>query len=154
MKVNIAGLAAVYDSADLNRDTFYVGAFASSRWRDPGSIPMLYEHNARRPIGRWTSFTETAVGMFVRGEIIDPVMQRHVLDGAITGLSVGFRAKRSQRDETGRLIIAADLYEISLCDAPMHPRARILRSSIPLDGPPIVMTAEAAGVIEGRQEAS
>ena len=47
--------------------------------------------------------------------------------GAIDGLSIGFKTRRAQRDAAtgGRRLLAVDLWEISLVSFPLLPEARV-----------------------------
>ena len=48
-----------------------------------------------------------------------------IKSGLISGLSIGFRTKASNRQGRNRVISALELAEISVVRNPSHPRARI-----------------------------
>ncbi|MEO0793380.1 MAG: HK97 family phage prohead protease [Pseudomonadota bacterium] len=127
------GYASLFDLEDLGRDIVRPGAFQSSlKARGPNGIKMLFQHDADQPIGVWERLHEDARGLFARGRLMTEVAKgREVLSlmraGAVDGLSIGFRAKRSERDrKTGiRHLLAIDLWEISVVTFPMQPAARV-----------------------------
>ena len=129
----IEGYASVFNVPDLNGDIVAPGAFAKSLKKNPKPA-LLYQHAAEAPIGRWVSFREDARGLFVRGELIlssPRAREVHALleGGAIDGLSIGYQTLRSARVKTGRRILEADLWEVSVVTFPMAPGARVTRIS-------------------------
>lgn len=127
------GYASLFDREDLGRDVVRPGAFRDSiSERGAAGIKMLFQHDAAEPIGVWQRIHEDARGLFARGRLMTDVARaREVLAlmraGAVDGLSIGFRAVRSQRDRrTGiRYLNRIDLWEISVVTFPMQPDARI-----------------------------
>lgn len=130
---SFSGYASLFGQVDLGKDKVMRGAFRRSlAKRHPDGIRMLFQHDPSEPIGRWTVIREDASGLFVSGQIIQSSQKgREVLDllrqGAIDGLSIGFRTERSRTDrKTGvRSILEADLWEISIVTFPMLPGARV-----------------------------
>jgi HK97 family phage prohead protease len=128
-----AGYASLFGQADLGRDVVERGAFAASlRRRGAAGIRMLFQHDPAQPVGRWLTIREDEKGLFVKGRIArDAAKAREVLalmrDGALDGLSIGFRTVRARREAgTGlRRILEADLWEISIVTFPMLPGARV-----------------------------
>lgn len=128
------GYAAVFGVADGAGDVVAPGAFAQSlRARPPRAVRLLYQHFAHEPIGVWEAIREDGRGLYVRGRLSAGVQRaREVLallaEGAIDGLSIGFRTRRAARDPaTGhRILQAVELWEISIVSFPLSPRARIL----------------------------
>jgi Escherichia/Staphylococcus phage prohead protease len=131
---DIEGYASVFSARDMNGDVMERGAFARSLNINP-AVRMLYQHAAETPIGRWTSFREDEYGLFVTGEILlasPRAREVHALleGGAIDGLSIGFQTVRARKDKTGgrssgRRIIEAELWEVSIVTFPMARTARI-----------------------------
>ena len=127
------GYASLFDTPDLGRDVVAPGAFAGSlRRRGAAGVKLLWQHDAAEPIGSWLSITEDARGLNVRGRLNLAVARaREVLalmrEGAVDGLSIGFRTRRAITDRnTGlRRLQAVDLWEISVVTFPMHPGARV-----------------------------
>jgi uncharacterized protein len=128
-----SGYASVFGRADLGRDVVERGAFAASlRRRGAGGIRMLFQHDPASPIGRWLAIREDEKGLYVRGQLSrEAAKAREVLalmrDGALDGLSIGFRTVRAKSEAaTGlRRILEADLWEISVVTFPMLPEARV-----------------------------
>ena len=135
------GYASLFGIADLGGDLVVPGAFAESlRRRGAGAIRMLWQHDPAEPIGRWLSIIEDARGLRVRGRLnlaVARARELHALmrEGAVDGLSIGFRVERARRERGGiRRLEKLDLWEISLVIFPMHPGARVVRSTLPARG--------------------
>lgn len=130
---SFSGYASLFGAVDLGKDMVMRGAFARSiRERGPGGIRMLYQHDPAAPIGTWTELREDVRGLFVKGRLAGGVSKaREVLslmrDGALDGLSIGFRTVKARKDGRSgvRQILEADLWEISVVTFPMLPGARV-----------------------------
>ena len=127
------GYASLFGVRDAGGDTVMRGAFAKSlRARRAGGVKMLYQHQAAEPLGVWSEIYEDGAGLFVRGRIIADVSRgREVLslmrEGALDGLSIGFKTVRAARAAGGRQILEADLWEVSVVTFPMLSGARVRR---------------------------
>ena len=141
------GYASLFGIADQGRDVVVAGAFKDSLMtRGARGIKMLWQHEAGQPIGSWEALVEDARGLRVRGRLnLDVARSREVLslmrEGAVDGLSIGFRTDRSTTDtKTGiRSLQKIDLWEISVVTFPMLPQARVSavkRGSFDPDGFP------------------
>ena len=127
------GYASLFGLVDMGRDLVAPGAFRASLKRTgPAGVKLLWQHDSAQPVGVWTSIVEDARGLKVEGKLNLAVGKaREVLalmrEGAVDGLSIGFRAKTAVRDPaTGvRRLIAVDLWEISIVTFPMLPQARV-----------------------------
>lgn len=127
------GYASVFGEVDLGGDVVMPGAFARTlQGRDPASVKLLWQHEAGEPIGVWTALVEDAVGLKARGRLnlaVGRARETHALlrQGAVDGLSIGFRAGRVSRDRNAgvRRIHTLDLVEISIVTFPMLPQARV-----------------------------
>ena len=91
---------------------------------------MLWQHDPAQPIGRWLSIAEDGRGLRVRGELnlaVARAREVHALlrDGAIDGLSIGFRVERSRPAAGLRRLEKLDLWEISVVTFPMLPGVRV-----------------------------
>lgn len=142
------GYASLFDAEDMGRDVVMRGAFAESlRAKGAAGIKMLFQHDPAEPIGVWDEIREDAKGLYVRGRLMTAVAKaREVLSlmrvGALDGLSIGFKAQRTQRDARNgvRRILKLDLWEISVVTFPMLPQARVsavkmspFRESVPTE---------------------
>jgi HK97 family phage prohead protease len=127
------GYASLFGVADLGKDVVMPGAFANSLTRrGAGGIRMLWQHDPGEPIGRWIAAEEDARGLRVRGKLnlaVERAREIHALmrEGAIDGLSIGFRVERARPDEGSglRRLERLDLWEISVVTFPMLPGARV-----------------------------
>ena len=134
--LTIEGYASLFDLADLSGDVVLKGAFAETL-SSGRSVPMLFQHDPGEPIGVWRELVEDARGLRVRGEILgDSVRGRSALAlvkrGALNGLSIGFRTRRSRpRRPRGRYLTLIDLWEISIITFPLLPQARLQLSPEP-----------------------
>ncbi|GAA0548125.1 hypothetical protein FHS83_000955 [Rhizomicrobium palustre] len=121
------GYASLFGVADGGGDVVLPGAFATSLRRRPAEkIRMLYQHSASEPLGVWVDIKEDARGLKVRGRLVlDVVRAREVralfAEGALNGLSIGFRTIRARKDPgTGhRLLSEIELWEISVVTFPL-----------------------------------
>ena len=134
MSVTMKGYASLFNRPDLAGDEIAPGAFAKTLAAHQGNFTMLYQHDATRPIGRWTRLQETPHGLWVEGELAERVQLAAEVGALIDqdmlhGLSIGFRARRSTggRGAVKRRLLDIDLVEISLVTFPMQPLARLLR---------------------------
>lgn len=131
------GYAAVFRSADNVADRIAPGAFAAAleRFRAEGRLPpLLWQHDAAEPIGAWREMREDAHGLFVKGELflgdIPRAREAYRLlrEKVVTGLSIGYRARKSHLDAGGsRVLTDIDLLEVSMVTFPAHEQARVRR---------------------------
>lgn len=131
--LRFAGYASVFHEADSGRDVVMPGAFDRALREGGGSLPLLWQHEAREPIGRVERLGVDARGLRVIGQVA--LGTRRGRDAAalmraqaLTGLSIGYRVRRFEVDRKRRLrrLWDVDLIEISLVTFPMQPRARVL----------------------------
>lgn len=135
----IEGYASIFGNVDQGGDVVEPGAFMPSivqAKKDGRTIPMLWQHDQREPIGYWLDIAEDAKGLFVKGRLLvedDPLARRahaHLKAGSMRGLSIGYRAlpggvvEDDKRRGVSRLK-SLDLREISLVTMPMNIQARV-----------------------------
>jgi hypothetical protein len=127
-----AGYASLWDVPDSSGDVVAKGAFAASlRKRPPHAVRMLYQHFAHEPIGVWDTIREDARGLYVRGHLTTDVERARDVaalfrDGALDGLSIGFRTQRATRRADGtRLLTEIELWEISVVTFPMLAQSQV-----------------------------
>lgn len=134
----IEGLASPFGgSPDSYGDIVMPGAFAESlaRHRAEGAAPpMLWAHDAARPVGRWDEIAETSEGLHVAGQLnLATAAGRdafeHTRAGDVGGLSIGYHVPpggASLNRETGvRTLARIELHEISITTLPAARMARI-----------------------------
>lgn len=126
------GYASLFGVPDLGRDVVAPGAFATSlAARGAEGVRMLWQHDPAEPVGRWLSMREDTRGLRVEGRLNLAVQRARELDallreGALDGLSIGFRTVRARPERGGtRRLEAVDLWEISLVTFPLQASARI-----------------------------
>jgi HK97 family phage prohead protease len=127
------GYASRFGLTDSAGDVVEQGAFAQSlARRGPAKVRMLYQHFAHEPIGVWQIIREDSRGLYVRGRLItDTQRGRECLallgEGALNGLSIGFRTVRAQRDaKTGlRHLLEIELWEISVVTFPLLAQSQV-----------------------------
>ena len=127
------GYASLFGEPDLGKDVVMPGAFGNSlRKRGAPEVRLLWQHDPAQPIGRWLHIEEDRRGLRVRGKLnlaVERARDIHALmrDGAVDGLSIGFRVERARAERpTGlRRLEKLDLWEISVVTFPMLPGARV-----------------------------
>jgi len=125
---SIEGLAWPFGTADRIGDMIEKGAFASAKV----PLPMLFGHDLNDPVGTWDSAEEAPEGLKLKGRLLvnDVARAREVRalvrSGAVRGISIGFRTRKSaNRKGGGRTITDLELLEASLVTVPMHPGAKV-----------------------------
>jgi len=124
----ISGYASRFDAPDLSGDIVRRGAFSASLLSRADPFPMLFGHETNTPVGVWDRVVEDAEGLFVAGRILDAhgPTRRLVETRAVSGLSIGYRVKRSiSRPSGGRNLTEIELWEVSVVAFPMLRSARI-----------------------------
>jgi len=122
--MRFAGYAAVFDRADRGGDVVRPGAFARALKRGAGAVPLLWQHEAGRPIGRIEYLREDKRGLRVIGRLVDAKAAALLKDGAVGGLSFGYRV-REAKGQQPRELTDLELVEVSLVTFPMQPKARV-----------------------------
>jgi uncharacterized protein len=123
----IAGYAALFDVADGARDTIRPGAFAQSLAVRGEPLPLLWQHRPAQRIGTVEEVREDGRGLRViaRVENVASYAAKLLREGAVSGLSFGYRARRYRLLPTGRVLEEVDLVEVSLVTHPLQNRARV-----------------------------
>lgn len=130
---SVEGYASLFGEVDQARDMMMPGAFAQTlATRGLRRIPMLFQHDAAQPVGIWLELREDHHGLFARGRLIPEVARGRELiallrEGAIDGLSIGFRTSKARIDPRTRIrhLHAVDLWEISIVTFPLLAGARV-----------------------------
>jgi HK97 family phage prohead protease len=127
--VRFAGYAAVFDRVDRGGDIVRPGAFARAVAAGPAGVPLLWQHDPGKLIGRIEHLAEDKHGLRVIGRLSGRSAAAReaaalLADGAVRGLSFGYRVRGSAQG-TNRELTDLDLVEVSLVTFPMQPRARV-----------------------------
>lgn len=124
----IEGMAWKFAEPDRIGDVITKGAFAGASL----PLPMLFGHDQNDPVGTWDTADEADEGLRVKGRLLVEDLPRAreiralVRAGAVRGISIGFRTRKSTpRSGGGRTITSLELLEASLVTIPMHPGARV-----------------------------
>jgi uncharacterized protein len=125
----IEGYGSVFDVADNGNDIVAQGAFTRSL-QSGRKVKMLLQHDASDVIGVWDQLSEDGNGLRVKGRILTSISKAReahelVKAGALDGLSIGYRTVKSMDRGGKRVIMQADLWEVSLVTFPMNEMARI-----------------------------
>jgi HK97 family phage prohead protease len=134
--MRFAGYAALFDRVDRGGDVVRKGAFAQAVAAGPTRVPLLWQHDAATPIGRIERLAEDDRGLRVIGRLTARSAAGRdaaalLKDGAVGGLSFGYRVKGKRERLTSTLASPAreltdlELVEVSLVTFPMQPAARV-----------------------------
>ena len=130
------GYASVFGNQDYDGDVIVKGAFKNSieHSRQSGDMPkMLWQHDSKTIIGKWTEMHEDEHGLYVKGSLIlDTEKGREAYAlmkaGVLDGMSIGFNvaeARPSEQRSRGRVIEEVNLWEVSLVTWGANPAARV-----------------------------
>jgi len=126
--MRFAGYAAVFHRPDRGGDVVRPGAFERSLTRGARSVPLLWQHDPARPIGRIEYLKEDRRGLRVIARLSGGTGGREAAallkEGSLSGLSFGYRV-RAARGEAPRELTEVELVEVSLVTVPMQPKARV-----------------------------
>jgi len=124
----ITGYGSVFDELDSYGDRVVPGAFAESlKERMP---KMLWQHDMWEPLGRWTEAREDSKGLYLKGKLTTATTRGRdayelIKDGALDGLSIGYRTRDYEMAGEDRLLRKVDLYEVSLVTIGANSKALI-----------------------------
>jgi HK97 family phage prohead protease len=125
----IEGYGSVFDTVDNGGDIVAPGAFGNSL-RSGRKVKMLMQHDSASIPGVWDEISEDERGLRVKGRLLTKIGKgaeayELVKAGALDGLSIGYRTIKSMDRNGRRVIMQADLWEVSLVTFPMNEMARI-----------------------------
>ena len=128
--MRFAGYAALFDRVDRGGDVVRPGAFARAVAAGPDRLPLLWQHAPATPIGRVERIAEDARGLRVIGRIATGSAAGReaaalLREGAVGGLSFGYRVRTADHGGRHRQLTDLDLVEVSLVTLPMQPAARV-----------------------------
>lgn len=131
------GYGSIFGNVDSYGDRVTKGAFSASlaSHRTKGTAPaMLWQHNPDWPIGVWSEIREDDRGLYVKGQLNTETEKGRearslLMQGAISGLSIGFTAPsgaRKRLEDGTTELRAVDLWEVSLVTFPANDQATVL----------------------------
>ncbi|MCF8462420.1 MAG: HK97 family phage prohead protease [Rickettsiaceae bacterium] len=127
----ISGYASVFDNKDAQGDIVLAGAFGKNITEKAADIKFLWQHNPYKPIGIIKTLREDNYGLYVEAELNESSRLANeatalIKQGALSGLSIGFKANKTRYNKKGeREILALNLLEISIVTFPANPKAKI-----------------------------
>jgi len=119
VSVRFAGYAAVFDAPDRGGDVVRRGAFRVAQ----SGVPLLWQHGGE-PVGEIEWIGEDSRGLRVIGRVAEPGLAGLVANGAVNGLSFGYRVREATRGRY-RELLQVELQEVSLVASPMQVLARV-----------------------------
>ncbi len=129
--MRLAGYAALFGRADASRDTIRPGAFARTlaerSCSSLGPLPLYWQHRPEQRIGWVERAAEDARGLRVIATLDNPAERAATMlvQGAVNGLSFGYRARGFRHSASGRLLEDIELIEVSLVTHPLQHGARV-----------------------------
>ncbi len=125
--IRFAGYAAIFDRIDKGGDIIRPGAFGD--FPEGKSLPLLWQHDPMRRIGRVDFVREDRRGLRVIGSVSTATRAGReaaamLSRAAVKGLSFGYRVKRAA-GEKPRELLDLDVAEISLVTFPMQTYAKV-----------------------------
>ncbi|HEX8625250.1 MAG TPA: HK97 family phage prohead protease [Allosphingosinicella sp.] len=126
--MRFAGYAAIFGRPDRGGDVVLAGAFERSLKRGAAAVPLLWQHDKARPIGRIEYLKEDKRGLRVIARLSGGAAGRKaaalLTQGEVAGLSFGYRVRRASGSKP-RSLEDVELVEVSLVRVPMQPKARV-----------------------------
>jgi len=129
------GWASPYEGApdsygDIIDKAAYDDTLAKHRANNTMPV-MLWAHDQAQPIGVWENFESKDNGLYGVGRLIKGVRradEAHLLmkNGAVRGLSIGYRVVEAVPDGKMTRLKRVDLHEVSIVAIPAADRARIV----------------------------
>lgn len=122
------GYAAIFNKPDSYNEVIEERAFDKSL-KERTTYPLLWYHDTRQPLGVAEASVDKK-GLKVIGQLnldVAAAKEKYLLikQGAIKGLSIGFRTVKDGWNDTLRILKEIKLYEISPCTFQAHPKALI-----------------------------
>lgn len=127
----IAGYGNVFLLQDLHGDVVERGVFKESLSKNQSSIimpKMLYEHNEKHCCGVWIDANEDDYGLKMKGVVFKSEKEiiQNILNGKVSGLSIGFYLLESHMKNDVRYITKLKLKEVSLVSRPANQYSRFV----------------------------
>lgn len=124
-----SGRASVYGVVDHYQDVVVPGAFKNSLEKLGGEIVVLNQHNPMDPIGK-ALLEDSDTALLAVGQLVLDLpsakdMHTRVLNGLVTGISIGYQTNKEAYVAGVRQLIDIELLEISLVTFPANSYARV-----------------------------
>jgi len=128
------GYGSVFGNTDSMNEIIAKGAFTESilQHKQNKTMPaMLWQHDFRQVIGKYTELKEDDNGLYVEGLLAKTARGKEALEllrmDAISGMSIGYMPQKYEVDEETDVIthIEVALWEVSLVTFPANNEARV-----------------------------
>lgn len=128
------GYGAVFGNKDSYGDIIVKGAFSNYLTSNTAKdVKLLWQHDAKMPIGIYEEIREDENGLFVKGRLlvneVEKAKEAYALlkAGAISGLSIGFSIKPNGAEfKDGAMYLKElNLWEISVVTFPANDKANV-----------------------------
>jgi len=125
--VRFAGYAGLFNIPDADRDTILPGAFTATLSARTKALPLLWQHRPDQQIGEIESIKQDERGLRVVARIdrTNSKAAHLLIQGEVSGLSFGYRARQAHHSDQGRKLAEIDLFEVSLVTHPLQYGARV-----------------------------
>lgn len=127
-KGEFEGYGSIFGNQDSVGDVVMPGAFKDSlNKRRPA---LLWQHSWNAPIGIYTEVREDERGLYVKGQLNMETTQGRecyslLKQGALSGLSIGYRVLADEMQGQQRLLRKLDLLEVSVVTFPANELATV-----------------------------
>jgi HK97 family phage prohead protease len=123
------GRVAVYNNVDLGGDLIEAGAFTKSIKEHGDEVPLLWQHDPKRPIGMLT-LVDGPDALSVNGQLcmeVEDGKNAYLLIKAniVRGLSIGYDTVRDSVESGVRRLKEIRLWEGSIVTFPMNAEAMV-----------------------------
>lgn len=138
---NFEGIASVYGNVDSYGDIVEPGSFTKTIGERGKSVPILWQHDSRLPIGSGEVF-DAGTHLGIKGQILESVSygadaMKLARAGIVKGLSIGYQVLKDSWDSERkvRLLKEIKLYEVSFVTFPANELAVLtgVKSGLPED---------------------
>lgn len=133
-KMEAVGIATTYGNKDRDGDIIEKGAFINFKDTSSASLPLLYNHDPNKVIGK-ICLTDKEDGVEAVAEFCEDLelardVYKLVKFGAVASMSIGFIPLEAElmnaNDVFGGVVIkSAELLETSIVPIPANPEAKI-----------------------------
>ena len=91
------------------------------------ALPLYWQHRPDQVLGTVEKMSEDARGLRIIARIDNPDGRAASMlrQGAVSGLSFGYRARRYRHEPAGRVLEEIELFEVSLVTHPLQHEARV-----------------------------
>ncbi len=151
-----SGYASTVGNIDSYGDLVAPGAFQRTLLQHKAEKTMpalLLAHEHDIPIGVWLELSEDDRGLKAKGKLSMGTTRAReayelMRDGALSGLSIGYQAVRTEKDKSGnRLLKEIHLREISLVTFPANQSARVAEVKAAILSSPLELQRTAQDVL-------